>query len=403
MDLQSGYPYSLIRYGLPYDYPRLNGNIRTDVAVIGGGISGALTAYRLAEAGIPCIVLDARTIGLGSTCASTSLLQYEIDMPLCRLTEMIGAEGAGAAYTLCAQAIDALEQICRRVRCDLFERRHSLFLASYKKDIALLEAEYDARRRLGLKVALWDSSTVEKHMGFTAPAAIYSSKGAQVDAYMLTHALHQYNLRKQVQVYDRTPVVGMDHTSRGVTLRTAQGHRVKARNVVVATGYEALQYVKEPVLQLRSTYAVVSENLSPQPQYWHRNCLIWETKDPYLYLRTTPDHRIMVGGRDEPFYDPQRRDRLIAGKARALARDVKARFPQIPFVPEFRWAGTFGSTADGLPYIGAYRRMPHTYFALGFGGNGITFSEIAAGIVRDLILGKKSPYARIFSFERAPR
>jgi glycine/D-amino acid oxidase-like deaminating enzyme len=403
LDLQSGYPYSLIRYGLPYDYPRLDHDIRTDVAVIGGGVSGALTAYRLTEAGIPCVVLDARTIGLGSTCASTSLLQYEIDVPLCRLGDKIGATAAGAAYMLCADAIDALEQVCRKVRYASFERRQSLYLASYKKDMPLLEAEYEARRKLGLKVSFWDAATVEAKMGFAAPGAIFSAQAGQIDAYLFTHALHQYNLRRRSQVYDRTPVVNIDFNRRGVTLHTARRQRIHARYLVVATGYEAVQYIKEPLVQLRSTYAVASETLPPQPQYWYRNCLIWETKDPYLYFRMTPDNRILAGGRDEDFYNPGRRDRLIAAKARALARDVKNRFPHIPFVPEFRWTGTFGATTDGLPYIGAYHRMPRTYFALGFGGNGITFSEVAAGIVRDLILGKKSPHAPLFSFERILR
>ena len=75
-------------------------------------------------------------------------------------------------------------------------------------------------------------------------------------------------------------------------------------------------------------------------------------------------------------------------------------FPSIPFKTEFRWTGIFGSTKDGLPYIGAYRNLTNSFFALGFGGNGITFSQVAGEIIASLIRGKKNKDANVFSFER---
>ena len=82
MNLITGYPYWLINSGLPTNYPKLEKSLKTDIVIIGGGISGALTAYYLTNAGLNCVVVDSRTIGLGSTCASTALLQYELDTPL---------------------------------------------------------------------------------------------------------------------------------------------------------------------------------------------------------------------------------------------------------------------------------------------------------------------------------
>jgi glycine/D-amino acid oxidase-like deaminating enzyme len=83
-----------------------------------------------------------------------------------------------------------------------------------------------------------------------------------------------------------------------------------------------------------------------------------------------------------------------------LVNDFKKLYPSIAFTPEFSWAGTFGKTKDGLPYIGKYRDYTREYFALGFGGNGIIFSLIAAEIIRDSILGRNIPNAEIFSFNR---
>ena len=72
MELVAGYPFWLIKNGLLFSYPKLLENKKSDCVIIGGGISGALAAYYLIKAGIECIVVDGRTIGLGSTCASTS-------------------------------------------------------------------------------------------------------------------------------------------------------------------------------------------------------------------------------------------------------------------------------------------------------------------------------------------
>jgi glycine/D-amino acid oxidase-like deaminating enzyme len=153
------------------------------------------------------------------------------------------------------------------------------------------------------------------------------------------------------------------------------------------------------VQTLQSTYAIVSEPFETQ-RFWHRNALIWETATPYLYLRTTDDRRILVGGKDDDFWDAHKRDKALPAKARSLEASFNKLFPGIAFRTDFKWAGVFGSTKDGLPYIGALPGKPHTYFALGFGGNGITFSLMAARIITNLISGKKDPDAAIFGFDR---
>ena len=181
---------------------------------------------------------------------------------------------------------------------------------------------------------------------------------------------------------------------------TENGCHIKAKKIIYATGYESINYIKEPIVKLKSTYAIVSEPLSTQKPFWKNDMLIWNTADPYLYIRSTGDNRIFVGGRDENFYSPKKRDVLLGVKTRWLTKDFNKLFPAINFIPEFSWTGTFGSTKDGLPYIGAYKKLKNSYFALGFGGNGITFSLIAAEIILDELLGKKNPDAALFSFLR---
>ncbi len=403
MNLHSGYPYWLLKNGFLCAYPALRHPLQVDVVVMGGGITGALCAWYLAEAGVQVAVVDRRHIGMGSTCASTALLQYEIDVPMYKLAKSNGEKNAARSYQLCIEAIDKLERICEKMPLPTgFERKPSIYCASRKADLEALDLEYAMRTKHGIKVERWDKNDVLRAFPqFQSPGALYTAHdAAQVDAYALTHALLQDALRLGAQVYDQTEITEIRHEKNHVLLQANHGQTIRAKNLVIASGYESQAYLEQQVTRLHSTYVLVSEPFE-DPEIWHRNALIWETARPYLYMRTTPDGRAMIGGRDETFYSPGKRDRLLTKKTKLLANDFARRFPtKAPLAVDFSWAGTFAETADGLPYIERVKARPHTFFALGFGGNGIVFSQIAGEIIRDTILGHKHPDAGIFSFTR---
>jgi glycine/D-amino acid oxidase-like deaminating enzyme len=400
MNLTTGYPYGLINSGLPANYPKLEQSIKTDVLIIGGGISGALTAYHLINAGIQCVLVDARTVGLGSTCASTSLLQYELDKPLCELAKQIGYEKAARAYTMCAEAIDSIESISQKLKFKSFEKQQSLFFAAYKKDKKLIEEEFSIRKKAGFRVKLLSEGQIQDQFGFNSPAAILSSKAAATDAYLMTHALLSSAIKKGLTVFDRTNIAKIVYKKTGATLTTEKGYSINAKKIVNAAGYEITEFIEKKIVTLHSTYALASEHIQSAIPVWKNKTMLWNTADPYLYVRLTKDNRIIVGGRDEDFYSPAMRDRLIKKKTALLKNDFLKLFPAIDLVPEFSWTGTFGSTQDALPYIGTYIKTPHTYYALGFGGNGITFSLIAAQLITDMIKGKKNKDAALYAFNR---
>lgn len=399
MDLVDGYPFWLMKDGLPNSFPKLSTNIDTEVVIIGAGISGALVRYYLVNAGIKCVTVDSRTIGLGSSCASTSLLQYEIDTPLCELKELVGLKNAEKSYQLCNYAIEELGKICKELNYDEFEFKKSFYYAAYKKDIPFLKREFEARKKAGFDVSYLDEKQIKSQFGIISAGAILSNHGAQTNAYGLSNCLLQYKNSKDFEIFDRTKITSIKHEKNGVTLKTEDGFSLKAKKLIYATGYEVVHFIDKDIVDLKATYAVISEQYEKK-NFWKEDVLMWNTANPYLYLRTTPDGRILIGGRDEDFYNPKKREKLLAKKTKQLVEDFNKLFPDIEFKPEFSWTGTFGATKDGLPYIGEYKKLPNSYFALGFGGNGITFSLIAAEIIRDLLLGKENENAEIFAFDR---
>ncbi len=401
MDLESGYPYWTIKNGLLGVYPALKEDETCEVAILGGGITGALIADHLSSAGIDVVVLDKRECGWGSTSASTALLQYEIDVPLYELIEMRGQEFAERAYRLCLGAIHQIAALVQGLEDDCgFEWKKSLYIAKYKKDVKALKQEFAAREAAGFRIAYMTEAEIGQEFAFTRPAALLSEDAAQMDAYRLAHALLRRSVTRGTRIYDRTEATKFEPIRGGVRLETNRGTTVTAKKVVFATGFESQQYLKEQVVDLISTYAIISAPMDLSTGWGQDQCLIWEYGDPYLYMRTTDDGRVIIGGEDVPFQDPRRRDRLIAQKSRTLAQKFIKMFPHLPFETEYAWTGTFGTTEDGLAYIGETPEFPNAYFALGYGGNGITYSVVAAEIIRDLYFGYENPNVEIFRFGR---
>jgi glycine/D-amino acid oxidase-like deaminating enzyme len=400
MDLRSPYPYWLLRHGIINTYPSLQKDVRSDIVIIGAGISGALVAWELTKAGHKVTIVDRRHAGTGSTSASTALLQYEIDTPLYKLIKKVGQEHAIRSYQLCRDAIYDLQKICKKLKDEsLLTLKPSLQYASFDSHRKNLEKEYALRIEAGFEIQWMEQRELKTVFGFNKPAAILSKDGAEADAYRITHLLLKECIDLGAEVYDNTEIEKISHLKNGVELLTSTQCRIKAKKLVIACGYESQKYIPKKVQELQSTFAIVSEPFNTK-DCWYKNALIWETKTPYLYLRTTDDKRILVGGKDVEFSDPKYRDQILSRKAKELEKSFAELFPKISFKTDFKWAGVFASTKDGLPYIGSIPQRPNTYFALGFGGNGITFSVIASNMIKEMIEGKKNKDADIFSFSR---
>jgi glycine/D-amino acid oxidase-like deaminating enzyme len=401
MDLTSDHPFWAVKNGLPASYPPLRADTCCEVAVLGAGITGALMAEVLASDGHEVVVLDSRDICHGSTSASTALLQYEVDTHLIDLTARHGERIGEIAYRACHESIDLLEAKIRAlgIDCD-FARRPSVYLASREKDWPVLQQEARARRRIGIEVEEWNTTDLASRFGFVRPGALVSTQAAEVDPYRLAHGLLAAARRNGARIFDRTNVGRIEETTKGIVLHTDRGARVRARYVVVATGYESPELFDiSRFVKLTSTFAVASEPLDAEHLWWEK-CLLWESARPYFYLRADGDSRALFGGGDVPFRNAKARDKLLPAKTKQLATVFRELLPAIAMEPAWAWAGTFGETADGLAYIGRYAKHPHCLFALGFGGNGITYSMVATEILRNELAAKRHPYAEAFRFGR---
>jgi glycine/D-amino acid oxidase-like deaminating enzyme len=397
-DLRTGTPVWQTLGAAPLPTQVLASPQRADVVIVGAGITGALLAQQVAARGLSVILLDRRPPFHGSTAASTALLQFEIDTPLIRLADTIGFENAKRAWLRSFRALDDLAALVRKLRqrC-AFRPRRALYLAGNILDPSELAEEEKLRRRIGLPSVLLQASELRGLCGIDRAAALLSDGVADVNPVLLTRGLLRRAIAQGTRLYSPAQLAEVEASGRKVEMVTAEGIELQSTALVFATGYELADGVPADGHRIASTWAFSTK---PQPEaLWGNGELIWEAADPYLYIRTTADGRVIVGGEDEDISDEAARDALLPAKILALQQKTKTLLPWIDVAADCAWAGTFGESETGLPSIGPVPGMPNCYAVLGYGGNGITFGVVGAQVIVAQLCGETDPDAQLFAFK----
>ncbi|OXB24867.1 FAD-dependent oxidoreductase [Flavobacterium tructae] len=399
MKLRSTETFWLLRNAMKKSYPSIDSDKNTAILIIGGGITGALIAYKLITEGKKIILVDRRDICNGSTAASTALLQYEIDISLHELIKMRGLNCALDSYRNGKKAIFDLRNIIDTIKSDCqFEFKKSIYFCSLIKDLQFLKDEFKIRKENGFDVNWLEKWDLEK-LGLNALAAIESKTAAVMDPFKLANDLLIYCQKKGMEILDRTNITSIQNQKDKLIAVTENKCSITADHIIHCSGYESTETLKEKVVDLKSTYVIASESLPTLPVAF-RNAIFWDTSSPYLYFRATSDNRVIMGGGDVAFKDPVKRDKLLPKKEQFLLKKFQRKFPDIDFKIDYSWAGTFGETKDGLPYFGKPDPNKNEHYVLGFGGNGITFSVIGMNSILDSLNNKKNPDLDYYRFGR---
>jgi glycine/D-amino acid oxidase-like deaminating enzyme len=383
----------------PRPVHRPSTSFRCEVLIVGTGITGALMAERLTRQGLEVVLIDREMPGRGSTAASTAMLLWEIDRSLTELTELYGFEHAARCVRASFDAVNGLQRLIAQhgVACQM-RPRQSLYLAS--GDTAKsLQNEWALRRHAGLPGEFLDHVSLLGNFDIARAAAILSPAAAEADPVLLATGLFDLALQRGARLFEAN-AIAFDSSSFAVGVGLDNGIEIEARYAVLATGYVRPEIVRPKIERVTSSWAIAT---SPQPQnLWKDGVLIWEDSKDYHYARTAMDGRIIFGGEDDSsLVEPAARDAAVPAKTERLARKLAALWPRASLDIDCRWAGTFDSTDDGLPLIGAVPGAKNLFAAYGYGGNGITFSYLAAELIGALIAGHRSPLLDDFAIDRA--
>ncbi len=378
----------------------LRESIKVDVAVIGGGITGAPAAEHLVAAGHTVAIIDREPPGEGSTRASTAMLQWETDTSFRDLTDLYGFEAARLVYQLNRSSVAGIGELVSRhgISCG-FEPRPTLFLAAGETGEAELAGELALRQRADLPGRLVRRDDLKAKTGMDREAAILSPGSAQADPLLLAWSLLDVAVKGGARIIAGDALHFHEEGS-SVIVELDGPHVVEAKSVVLATGYVMPHFVMPEIHSISSTYALATVPQQPGTGPWPKRALVCESAHPYLYLRATPDERIIIGGEDDDVVDPELRNAQLEDKVARLLRKLSDLLPNVDCRISHTWCGAFGETSDGLPLIGRVPGTRHVYAAYGYGGNGITFSYVASWMVASLMAGQEKPWFDLFALDR---
>ena len=375
----------------------LQSSIKVDIAIVGAGISGAFMAHALAPRYDRVVIVDRRAPIQGATSASTAMLQFEIDQPLTKLAKKIGLPKAVNAWQGSFKATQDLVNLVRRegIRCGL-ERRESLYVTGNNLGPRALQLESRARNRAGIPGDFLDKSALRELFGIDRAGAILCPKAAIANPVQLAAGLLRRAVEHGAEIYSPVNIQGVLATPHGVVLDTGR-HFIEAKQVIFCTGYEVLQGLPTKGTKITSSWAIASKTRTHYPP-WLDKVVVWEAATPYLYLRTTPNGRVIAGGEDEDIDLPSYRIRSLERKSARLAAKVGELIPGLTLSPSHKWTGAFGESLDGLPVIDAVPDMAGCFVVMGFGGNGTIYSMIASQIMPFLLHGRANRDTALYRF-----
>jgi len=396
MDLQSGNFYWPTTYPDPITFPSLTEDIRCDVLIVGGGSSGAQCAYELADTGLDVVLIDKGRFASGSTASNTAIIQYAGEKSFVSLKNSFGEDQAVQHMKLCEAAINDIGVICDKLPVSTeFIRRDSLYYASKEEDVAGLKEELVLLQKHGFKVDYWSEDQVRSKFPFSTHGALYYYNDAELNPYKYTHGMLQSAHSRGVRLYEHTEWSGHKQEEDSITLYTKDRRSIRAQHVIFAGGYANQDYKRDKNAVITSSYNLVTSPVADLSS-WTDRTLIWETARPYIYLRTTPDNRIIIGGLDESTYIAEERDRHLLSKKDQLMLELSRRFPEIKAEAEFSLAAFYGGTHDGLPILGIYDEFPRCIFLNAYGDNGLVYSMVLARILRDMLTTGSSPASGLY-------
>jgi len=381
------------RNNTQYNY--LNENINCDVLIIGAGVSGAITAYYMAEEGYNVVIVDKNIIGYGSTSANVGILDSQLGIETNRLSKIIGEKKAKKCFELMLDSIEELKKITGKLSNKNsigFKKTNSIYYTNKYMNKNAIVKEYNSKINLGIGTKfLNENNIVDLKYGLQL-----ENGSAIMNVYEFTKEIISYIAKKDnVRVYEHTEIAEVKSKEEYVTATTSNNFKIKANKVIITEGAEVVKYFPNIPIELYKTYNIVTESIDTLKNY-DINFTARDMDVPFNYFRFTEDYRIIFGGQIAKITDKELNDEVSKSlsntRYRKLFKTLQETFYGIKdIIVKYCFNSVFAETKDTLPLIDELPGMPNVYCNLSYGINGILFSVIGAKMLKEI---NREYYAR---------
>lgn len=352
-------------------FPRLKGDVKTDVLIIGGGMTGILCAYMLEKYGVDYILVEGSGIVKGITKNTTAKITSQHGLIYSKLIKEFGHEKAQMYLTANENAVSIFEDMCKNIDCD-FEIKDAYTYSM--KDKKIIEDEVCAVNELGFKTEFCDKLSLP----FSTKGAIKFSNQAQFNPLkFIAEVSKNLNIYENTFIRDITP-----------TTAIADECKITAKSIIITTHFPFINKHGSYFLKLYQHRSYVSAYENTQKL----NGMYVDEDKKGMSFRTYGDLLLIGGG--------GHRTGKQGGNWKELNTFVKRYYPQARL--KYEWATQDCMSLDSVPYIGRYSaRTPNLYVATGFNKWGMTSSMVSAMILSEMVQGRKNVFAPVFSPQRS--
>jgi glycine/D-amino acid oxidase-like deaminating enzyme len=380
-------------------YPRQRGPLETDVAIVGGGLTGCATAYAMAAADVKVVLIESERIGRGAAASGAGWIADDPGVGFADVQKALGLRPARRAWQAWHRAGLDFAALLRRLKISL-EPHGSVDVATTVEQTLRLTRERKARREAGLDAPLLNARVVGAEAGLAAPG-IRARDGATIDPYRAALGLARAASERGARVFERSPAVRIKFGRRTADIQTASG-TIRANRVVVATGWPTpLFKALRRHFWFRHRYAVLT---APVPanirrRLGRREAVVRDLGEPAHIVRWVGGERLLVTGADTDLQPDRQRDKALIQRTGQLMYELSTMYPDISGIaPDYGWHAAYARTSDGLPYIGPHRNYPHHLFAFGDSSHSATGGYLASRIQLRHHLGEPDAADEVFGF-----
>ncbi len=352
-------------------FKSLNGDINTDVLIVGGGLTGILCAYMLQKAGIDYTLIEAKEICSGITQNTTAKITAQHGLIYDKIIKKYGIDTAKLYYKVNSNAIEHYKNLCDELDCS-FETQDA-YVYSLTDDTKII-AEVNAYQKIGV-----DGTFVTKtSLPFDIAGAVRLKNQGQI------HPLEfLYKLSKNLNIKENTKLINL-------TLNCAETNngKIKFKKAIIATHFPLLNKHGSYFLKMyqHRSYVIALKNAqNVNGMYVH-----YDLKG--LSFRNHGEYLLLGGG--------SHRTGKKGGAWAELEKFAKKHYPKATI--EYKWATQDCMTLDGMPYIGNYsKNTPNLFVATGYNKWGFTSAMVAAEVLCDLVQEEQNEFASVFSPSRS--